>query len=430
MGIRGGGDLGMWLRMVLCASIGLGTTAVARCADHESEHSEIVQGTAHSTRAPHGLERFFESGITWGAGLTQVYQQNAHGGLSTSRRSGRYSGSYDIEVSADLETVSGMADSTIYMLLEGGGPEAGGIDPAAVGSYFGVNTDAIEEEWIDVSELWFLRSFDNDRLFVQVGKADLTAGIEYRGVVSAFDLNRYANDEHSQFLNTSLVNNPTIPFPLYTLALSAVAKPWDQWQFAVAGAMQGGDPDIDEVASWASDDEGLFFIFQTSFLPSAGTSHGSWAREYHAGVWWTGGGDLTSQDERKGVYVSASRELFRADDDPQSERGLGLFTRLGWTDGEAAELDTFWSVGLQYHGLLQSRADDVLGIGFADGWFTEMENPGGLGGNERIVEMYYSMAVAPWLSLSPDIQYIADPGGNTGADDAFVVGLRARILIE
>ncbi len=389
-----------------------------------------MQGTAHSTRAPHGLEQLFGTGVTWGAGLTQVYQHNAHGGLSTESRAGRYAGSYDVEASADVEKILGWTNSTSYMLLEGGWPRDGCIDPAAVGSWFGVDGDAIHGEWIDVAELWLLRSFANDRLLVQVGKADLSAGIEYRDVVSAFDLNRYANDEHGQFLNGAFVNNPTIPFPACTLAMSAVAKPCNQWQFAAAGAAQSSDADIDETASWASDDEGFFFIAQASFLPETQTDDVLWAGEYHVGAWWTGGGDLTSQDELTGVYLSAAREIFRESEDPNDEQGLGFFIRWGWADGDAVELDGFWSVGLQYRGLLELRDEDVLGISFARGAFASSDSLAEIEGSERVVEAYYSIKVSSTVSFSPDIQYVADPGGDSDSDDALIAGLRARILIE
>lgn len=415
---------------VLCALTGWWTLLCACCAGSESEHSELLQGTAHSTRAPHGVERFFGSDITWGAGLTQIYQQNAHGGLSTSRRSGRYSGSYDIEASADLESALKLPDSTMYVLFEGGGPSVGSIDPAGVGSYFGVNGDAIEGEWIDVAELWVLRSFADDHLFVQVGKADLSAGIEYRDAVSAFDLNRYANDENSQFLNGAFVSNPTIPFPAYTLALSAVAKASDCWQFAAAGATQSADADVDESASWASDDEGYFFIAQASFLPAMDAAWQRGSGECHVGAWWTGGGGLLACEEQTGVYLSISQEIFRESQDPNDEQGLGFFVRCGRADGDRVELESFWSIGLQYRGGLESRDEDVLGIGFAGGRFADMEDPEALDGGERVVELYYNLVISPTVSLSPDIQYIADPGGESGGDDALVIGLRARILVE
>lgn len=422
----------MYVRFVTigCAVFGLLTFPAGRLAGSESEHSEALQGTAHSTRAPHGLEQLFGADVTWGAALTQVYQQNMHGGLSTDSQSGRYAGSYDVEASVDMEKILGWGNSTAYMLLEGGWPRDGSIDPASVGSCFGVDGDAIDAEWIDVSELWFLRAFADDRFFVQVGKTDLSAGIEYRNVVSAFDLNRYASDENSQFLNGAFINNPTIPFPAYTLALSGVFKPWDCWQFAAAGATQSDDADIDEIPSWASDDEGYFFIAQASWVPSSEAAQRLGNGEYHVGAWWTGGGDVSSRDEQHGVYLSASHEIFRENDDPDDEQGLGLFARCGWADGDTAELESFWSVGLQYRGGLESRDEDVLGIGLASGRFADSDDPEGFEGGERVVELYYRLAICPTISLSPDLQYIADPGGESDADDALVVGVRARILIE
>ena len=60
-------------------------------------------------------------------GLTQIYQQNVHGGLSTSERDGRYAGSYDLESTLDLESLVGLENAGLYILVEGGWPEAGSI---------------------------------------------------------------------------------------------------------------------------------------------------------------------------------------------------------------------------------------------------------------------------------------------------------------
>lgn len=413
-------------RIALSAVIGLAMTSYGGfAADGSGQLPEVVE----TTDSPDAWEVEHGSAIAWVLGLTQIYQQNVHGGLSTSRRTGRYAGSYDVQASIDLEHALGLVDSAAYMLLEGGWPDTGSIDPAAVGSVFGVNGDAIEGEWIDVAELWYLRSLGDDRLFVQVGKADLTAGFEYRDVVSAFDLNRYANDEVSQFLNGALVNNPTIPFPAYSLAVSAVAKPRDNLQFAAAGASQTADSDIDETGSWVSDDEGLFFIFQGSLLPLPERTLGAGQGAYHVGGWWTGGGDLAAEDESRGAYLSASWWFPREDGRRDTERGLGVFGRYGWADGDTVDMEHFWNVGLQYQGLLDSRASDVLGLGFAQGEFADA-NPAAPEGRERVVELYYHMPVNSWLSVSPDVQYIADPGGETDTRDALVIGLRAQVVLE
>jgi len=72
----------------------------------------------------------------------------------------------------------------------------------------------------------------------------------------------------------------------------------------------------------------------------------------------------------------------------------------------------------------------MLGIGLASGRFADSDDPEGFEDGERVVELYYSLAICPTISLCPDVQHVADPGGESGADDAMIVGVRARILIE
>ena len=46
--------------------------------------------------------------------------------------------------------------------------------------------------------------------------------------------------------------------------------------------------------------------------------------------------------------------------------------------------------------------------------------------SEQGIELYYNIEVAPWLHISPDIQYIIDPGGGA-YDDALVCGIRVQM---
>ena len=55
-----------------------------------------------------------DNGIDVEIGLTGIYQQNVRGGLSTHRRAGRNSGSYDVEISTDLEKCLGIKNSRIF----------------------------------------------------------------------------------------------------------------------------------------------------------------------------------------------------------------------------------------------------------------------------------------------------------------------------
>jgi len=50
-------------------------------------------------------DRLSDSGVTVSRGLTQIYQVNLQGGMSTHRHSGHYAGSYDLELEFDLERI-------------------------------------------------------------------------------------------------------------------------------------------------------------------------------------------------------------------------------------------------------------------------------------------------------------------------------------
>jgi porin len=91
-------------------------------------------------------------------------------------------------------------------------------------------------------------------------------------------------------------------------------------------------------------------------------------------------------------------------------------------------IEWFWSVGGQYEGSLPCRDRDILGLGVYQAIGSsayrreidpEFERETGL-------ELYYRIAVLPWLTVTPDFQYVFDPGAS-GLDDTAVLALRFRV---
>ncbi len=156
-------------------------------------------------------------------------------GLSTHRKKGRISGSFDLEVAGDLEKLLQLPGG-FYLLAEGSWRD--GITDTMVGSFFGVNGDAGGNRSLDVSEFWYEHTFLEGMLRVRLGKLDLGGGFECRGCPVSFDGNTFANDETSQFLNDALINNPTIPFPDPGLGIMIYFNPVEWW-YASAGAATG-----------------------------------------------------------------------------------------------------------------------------------------------------------------------------------------------
>ena len=115
---------------------------------------------------------------------------------------------------------------------------------------------------------------------------------------------------------------------------------------------------------------------------------------------------------------------------PLKASGASLLPERRWADGPGAELADFWSFGVEYQGLWDARADDVLGLGLARGDFVRPTDPRATVGSETVWELYYDVSLSSAVALSPSVQYVVDPGGDAGSDDALVLGLRLQIALE
>ena len=378
-----------------------------------------------------------ESGITVSLGLTQVYQINLNGGASTSDHSGRFAGSYDLEINADMEKLLDVSGGKLYVHAEGSC--SNGLNGSAFAN-FGVNADAAGDRVIDVTELWYQQNLLEDRLRIRVGKIDLTGGFDCRGCPVAFDTNRFAGDETTQFLNGGLVNNQIIPFPQNGLGAIVYLEPMDGFYLAAGAA--DAQADVRETGfSTAFHGEDYFFgIFETGVAVELDSDNGPLQGTYRAGLWYDGAPrpnlntavrvmplrwmySETARDD-VGFYVSVDQMVMRESD--QDDQGLGVFARYGYAHGKTHFITHFWSVGGQYTGLIPTRDADVMGLGIARGLWR-----GGLDiqtSNATEMELYYNIVLTPWLSVAPSVQYIFNPGqGHLG--DATVIGIRAQLSL-
>ncbi len=371
-------------------------------------------------------------GIEVGASATQIYQQNARGGLSTHRRAGRYSGSYDIEVDVDFEKLLGIEGGRLFMLTEGSWSASGGINDPSVGSVFNVNGDGSPRRAIDVTELWYEQSFPAQQLQLRFGKIDLTGGFEHHNCPVSFDCSNFANDENTQFLNGALVNNPTVPFPDNGLGVALHYGPDNFWYVSAAAADAQADVRETGFSTAFGGEDYFFYIAETGITPLFGSENGALPGAYRIGLWYDpqpkASSDLDeagkSYRDDVGFYVTCDQMLTKENPDPEDSQGLGVFLRYGNADSKRNDITNFWSVGLQYQGLLDGRDDDVLGMGFAHGTFSDKASATYTDDYEHAFEVYYSAQITPWLIVSPDFQYVTNPGGNDSAGDAVVIGVR------
>ncbi len=175
----------------------------------------------------------------------------------------------------------------------------------------------------------------------------------------------------------------------------------------------------------------FFSVAETGLVVALPSPNGPLPGAYRVGLWYDpqpkerldGRG---SERDDVGFYLSLDQLVLKETADPDDAQGLGLFARYGWADSDVNEIRCFWSVGLQYQGLMPGRDHDVLGFGVAQGRLSRQA--GFSADHETALELYYNAWLTPWLSLSPSVQYIANPGGAVNVDDAVVVGLRAALV--
>ena len=429
MQCRRGGVSRVWTMLALCAAVAL-TSFASEERPEEGAAREAVPLSERERLTGNwmGVRQSLEDrGLSLDLGLTQVYQRNTHGGQAAGV--GKWAGSYDLEVGADMESLADLRGAEIYMLAEGAWTGGEGLDARAVGSLFGINDDMGGERTMDVTELWYEQSFLEDTFRFRIGKLDLTAGWECRTCPSAFDGSLYANDETSQFLNSALVNNPTVPFPDNGLgaAVHGEIRPW--WYVSAAVADAEADATEAGFNTTFDGDTNLFYVFETGVVPFVQSGKGHMPGAYRLGVWNDRqpkdylGQDRVKRDDT-GVYLTADQVLWWENDGPD-EQGFGVFGRAGWADDKVNEIKAFGSLGVQYTGLIPGRDADVLAVGVAEGRLSGHADFSS--SYERTVELYYRAELAPWFHLSPSVQLVSNPGGVSMDEDPIVVGFRAQL---
>ena len=114
---------------------------------------------------------------------------------------------------------------------------------------------------------------------------------------------------------------------------------------------------------------------------------------------------------------------------PSTDKGLGIFTHIGFAPRNSGLINFYIDGGLNYKGLVPTRDSDILGVAIAYGHLRDnaqgvegKSNPG----YEIVFEATYQIEVATWLSLQPDLQYVIHPSG-TNIANALVLGARTTV---
>jgi porin len=140
------------------------------------------------------------------------------------------------------------------------------------------------------------------------------------------------------------------------------------------------------------------------------------------------------------ISYTFDQYFWQPDGDPK--HGVGVFFAFGASDGNPDPIQYAYLAGIGGKGVVPGRPDDSFGIGLArtqfSGSFLPFERQQFNLGLQRedAIEMYYNMAITPWMNLTSDLQ-IVDSGLNkaispttgklTGIDTVVVAGARLQV---
>ena len=84
----------------------------------------------------------------------------------------------------------------------------------------------------------------------------------------------------------------------------------------------------------------------------------------------------------------------------------------------------FVAVGALYRGPWPGRDGDALAaVAYYGAFSRDLRGQR----SETVLELTYSLVLAPWLTVQPDIQYVINPNGRSSVKNALVVGAQISI---
>jgi len=411
------------LVILLAAAPGLAQEEVS--TEHQSNLSSLESwlNAPGVTGDWFGLRNDLEDfGITIEGSIIIDWSVNFAGGISTNGQALRHL--TDINLTFDTEKLIGWEGGTVFVDFQNHeGPDATADDVGDLQAFSNIDADGRTQ----VSEIWFEQILAEGLVRIKIGKVEVNS--EFAFV-----------DMGGLFLNSSPGFSPTIqsfpsyPDPAFSVNLFVEPTDWLYFGFGIYdGSVQEGVTTGSRGPKTAFENPAdLFLVGEVGFrwtLP--GNDHlpgrlgiGGWG---HTGTFarFDGGTD----DGTAGFYLVLDQLVWHPSHAPaeDDERGIGLFFQFGWADQDVAVMDVHVSSGVQWVGPFAARPDDAAGMMFS---YVHLSNETGTGLNhdfEMAIEWFYRFQVTGWLAIQPDLQYIINPGGVNGQDDALVGTLRVEV---
>jgi porin len=354
---------------------------------------------------------------------------NQYSGVIARGASGSgHSATFDLLGFADLEQTVGWVGGTFLVHAKSAYDE--NIN-GQTGSLNDPIDDADFDEPIYIAQLWLEQALWSGRVRFRFG---------YLDAQTTYDRNAYANHEDLQFMSSFLDNNPLVPLKV-GMGATLIVRPWSFLEVAVGTADADNKPPEAGYDTAFDGVRSMMAYAEATLHYSVESASGSLPGAFRVGVvrdasrrarFRASAPGESPPDADRGhwiAYANVDQLLYR--ERAGSEEGLGWFARYAHADEDRYQFADFWSTGFQYRGPIPGRGEDVLGVAMyqtipSDRYRDEIDSGYG---EETGVEVYYRVQALPWLTFTPDVQWVDDPGGSSRGHDLWVLGFRFRVTL-
>ena len=368
-----------------------------------------------------------EKGMRFDFSLTSTFQGVLSGGR---RRKLQLQNGMDFGIQLDTGKLGWWPGGLIKIRGEARWGDSSNMD---TGALVPTNTDSLypipEEDDITLSEFYMMQ-FLSEKFGIMFGK------------MSPRDANVFAHDETTQFMNTAFVFNPALATTLPTDFLGAGVL-WAPTKSLTISAMaldsegkanhSGFDTVFDRGTS-------IFAMAEWKVKPFGLPGHqrlgGTWSdktrtqlqqnpRTIVGSILQGQTPVLATRSDDWTILYDFDQYLYVAPG--TKDCGWGLFGRVGITDGRVNPIKGFYSIGVGGKGMFFGRENDTFGVGY---YYLDLSDklPNVIKRgvrDEQGVELFYNIAVTPWLHVTPDLQVIRPATRNS--DTAVVAALRVKM---
>ena len=341
------------------------------------------------------------------------------------RRGQAYASDFSVAVDFDLAKIVGLRGLSAHIA---GDWAAGSNLSDDIGNFFQV-AQYFEGDRLRLASFFLRQTFLDGRLDLKAGR--FATGDDF--LTSPLGIN-LVNEALNPILFAVQANVPGVTaYPNSTWGGRVIAQPAEAVSL-LAGAYYS-DPFLDQLEASGTEfainpRAGYFVVGKAVLRLNAGEGAGGLPGRYRVGAYYdsnlyTSLANPAREERGNYGFFLLGEQMVTREGGPGTGQGLSLFGAFVWAPLQRINtLPYFGSVGASYQGLLPSRAKDTVAFAAYYGGFSR-DLPGQ--SHEVTLEWTYAIAVASWLTVQPDVQYVIKPDGRSGIPNALVVGMQIAV---